>query len=91
MIGVFVGGLVIGGILLGLALWLRDYKIKWYEWAIGVIGLLLVGVGVWHYFASLVERFSTAGWFGLLVLGIPGLVLLVLAWQLALRRNRAAA
>ena len=50
-------GLVIGAALVTLALWLRGRRIvvKWYEWLIGAIGLLLLLFTIQNFVASFAE------------------------------------
>lgn len=60
-------------------------RISWYEWILGVLGLGLVIVAVWHLFASIAELESQAGFVGLAVLGLPGILLLLAAWRLQAR------
>ena len=83
-------GLILGAALLGLILWLRgrDIRVTWYEWLIGVIGLLLLLFTIQNFAGSFIELEPTAAWMFLLVTGLPALILLALAWQLA-RRHRA--
>lgn len=87
----FVFALALGAVLTGLVLWLRNkgISVKWYEWLIGTIGLLLLLAAGQHYFASLAERYSTAGVMGGLAFAIPALILLAVTWQLIVRRQRA--
>jgi len=91
----FVPFLVIGAIvaagLFALVLWLRsrDVRLTWYEWLIGAIGLLLLMIGAQHYFGALTENFLYAAWMGLLIIGGPGIILLLVAWLLVARRQRA--
>ena len=87
----FVIGVVVAAGVTVLVLWLRNRNIAvtWYDWLIGAIGLLLVLAAIQHYTGALAEGFPTAGWLGLLVFGIPALILLVVAWQLIARRQRA--
>jgi hypothetical protein len=75
-----------------LVLWLRgkDITVKWYEWLIGAIGLLLLLFTIQNFAGSLVELESTAANMFLLVTGLPALILLAVAWQLVARRQRAA-
>jgi hypothetical protein len=68
----------------------RDIGLTWYEWTIGVIGLLLLMFGTINFFGSFAEQEETAGWMFLLFFGLPALILLVLSWQLAARRIRAS-
>ena len=85
-------GLIVGAALLGLVMWLRgrDISVSWYEWLIGAIGLLLLMFTVQNYFGSQIELEPAAASMFLLVTGLPALILLVVAWQLIARRQRAA-
>jgi len=90
--GFFIaGGLLVGG-LVWLVLWIRsaNISVKWYEWLIGAIGLLIGIVAVENFFAAIAEFESAASWMYLLVLGLPALILLAVSVQLVLRRNRAS-
>jgi len=84
-------GLVVGAALLALALWLkgRGIRVTWYEWLIGAVGLLLLLFTIQNFTGSLAELESTAAYMFLLVTGLPALILLVVAWQLMARRQRA--
>ncbi len=70
--------------------WLRKRSIKvaWYEWLIGIIGLVLLLVAVQHYFGASAELFSFAAWMGLAIIGVPALILMLVAWQLIARRAK---
>ena len=87
----FIIALVLGVALAALVLWLRDRNIavKWYEWLIGVVGLLLLLFTIQNFVTSFAEVEATAPWMFLLVLGLPALILLALAWQLVARRQSA--
>jgi hypothetical protein len=84
------GGLFVGG-LVWLVLWIRSANIavKWYEWLIGAIGLLIGIVAVENFFAAFVEFEGQAAWLYLLVFGLPALILLAVSVQLVFRRHRA--
>lgn len=71
--------------------WLRAKKItlKWYEWLMGVIAILLLIGSVQHYLGSLREDYLTAGIIGTLIFGIPALILIAVDWQLIVRRRKA--
>jgi hypothetical protein len=83
-------GLIVGAAVLALALWSnnRGVSIKWYDWVIGVIGLLLLLFTIQNFFGSNAELEPTAANLFLLVTGLPSLILLVVAWQLIARRAR---
>jgi hypothetical protein len=85
-------GLVAGAAVLGLILWLRgkDVSVKWYEWLIGAIGLLLLLFTIQNFAGSLAELESTAANMFLLVTGLPAIILLAVSWQLIARRQRAS-
>ena len=85
-------GLVFGAALWALLLWLRNHNIKvaWYEWLIGVIGLLLLLFTIENYFGSGKELEQTVAYMYLLVTGLPAVILLAIAWVLVQRRHRAA-
>ena len=84
-------GLIAGAAVLGLVLWMRgkDVSVKWYEWLIGAIGLLLLLFTIQNYAGSLAELESTAANMFLLVSGLPAIILLAVSWQLVARRQRA--
>jgi hypothetical protein len=88
----FIVAIIIGVGLTVLFMWMRNRNIsvRWYDWLIGALGLLLLFAAIQHYAGSLAEAYTKAGWMGLLILGIPALILLVLAWQLIARRARAS-
>jgi hypothetical protein len=85
-------GLIAGAAVLGLVLWMRgrDVSVKWYEWLIGAIGLLLLLFTIQNFAGSLAELESTAANMFLLVTGLPALILLAVSWQLIVRHQRAA-
>ena len=87
----FIGGLIIGAVVLTLVFWIRnqDISLTWYEWLIGVLGLGLLLFTVQNFFGSLSEFESMAAWLFLPVTGLPSLILLGLAWFLAQRRQSA--
>ena len=88
----FIIALVVGGLVGGLILWLRsrNASLTWYEWVIGIAGLLLLLFCVQNFFASQTEGESQAASMFLLITGLPGLILLVITWQLAARRMRTS-
>ena len=84
-------GLIAGAAVLGLVLWLRgrDVAVKWYEWLIGAIGLVLLLFTIQNFAGSLAELEGTAANMFLLVSGLPAIILLAVSWQLVARRQRA--
>ena len=85
-------GLVIGAALIALVFWLRSRKIvvTWYEWLIGVIGLLLLLFAIQNFTASFAEHEPTAAWRFLLISGLPAVILLTIACLLPWWRHRRA-
>ena len=88
----FVVALIVGTALTALVLWLRSKTIvvKWYEWLIGVIGLLLLLFAFQNLVGTIGELYPQPAWMLLLILGLPALILMVVAWQLVARRQRSA-
>jgi uncharacterized YccA/Bax inhibitor family protein len=91
LIGVILG-VAVGAAILAFIFWLRNNGVqaKWYEWLIGIIGVLLVLFAIQNFFGSLAEFESGAGSMYLLVTGLPGVILGALAWILIQRRQRTA-
>ena len=90
--GWFILTFVLGAATVGLVLWLRSKSIvtKWFDWLIGVLGVVLLLAATQHFFGSLREDYSQSGLLGLVTFGVPALILLAVAWQLVARRQRAA-
>jgi len=87
MIGMLVGVLVLG------LIWLmkrNNLSLTWYEGLIGVIGMVMLLFTIQNYFGSLAEIEPKAANLFLLVIGLPGIILLALSWQLAARRVKKA-
>jgi len=86
----FFFGLLIGTGIVSLIFWLLRNKIavKWYEWLIGVFGLGLLLFMIQNIIGSVREMEPTAAWQFLWLIGLPALILLVLAWWLPWRRYR---
>jgi hypothetical protein len=87
-----IAGLIVGAAILALVMWSnnRGVSIKWYDWVIGVIGLLLLLFTIQNYFGSNAELEPTAANLFLLVTGLPAIILMVIAWQLIARRAKAS-
>ncbi|WP_332445360.1 dehalogenase [Dehalococcoides mccartyi] len=88
----FTIGILVGALILGL-IWLmkrHNFSLTWYEWLIGAVGLLMLLFTIQNYFGSLAEVEPKAANMFLLVIGLPGLILLALSWQLAARRAKKA-
>jgi hypothetical protein len=88
----FIIALIVGGGVVGLALWLRSQgvKISWYEWLIGIVGLGLLLFAVQNYIGFTAELEPSAPGLVLLVMGLPALVLIAIAGLLIWKRQRSA-
>jgi uncharacterized membrane protein len=87
----FAIAFVLGAGLVALILWLRSNSVavKWYEWVIGIVGILLLIFTIQNFSGSFAEFNTTAAWLFLPITGLPALILLAVAWQLIARRQRA--
>ncbi|MEN8614017.1 LPXTG cell wall anchor domain-containing protein [Dehalogenimonas sp. THU2] len=87
----FIAALIVATGLTVLWFWLRGKGVKmaWYEILIGVVGVALILFGIQNYQGFTSEFESDAATTALLLMGIPGLLLLVVAGILIKRRNRA--
>jgi uncharacterized membrane protein len=77
----FILGMLFGAALLGLVfiLSMKGIALRWYEWLLGALGLILGLWAVHDFFASMAEHNESAARFLLWVIGTPALILLVLA------------
>jgi hypothetical protein len=84
-------GAIIGAAIFWLASWLRSKNVvtKWYDWVIGILGLLLLIFTIQNFFGSNAELESTAANLFLLVTGLPALILVGIAYQLTARRKNS--
>jgi len=76
--------------LVALWLWLRDRKTKtkWYDLAVGMVGMLLLIYAIHNFSDFMAEHETVAAWNGLFIFGIPALVLLVIPVVVVLLRQR---
>ncbi|MBA7584802.1 hypothetical protein ES708_26764 [subsurface metagenome] len=83
-------GLIVGVGLTFLAMQLKNKGISltWYEWLIGIAGLGLLLYTIQNFAGSFAEFEPTAAWLLVLVLGIPAIILLAIAWLLAAQTAR---
>ncbi|GMW05164.1 MAG: dehalogenase [Dehalococcoides mccartyi] len=89
----FFIGFIAAVLILLLVSWMKNKNIKfvWYEWVIGIAGVLLVLASIQHYTGALREGFAKAALLGSLSFAIPAIILFVIVWQLVARRQRAKA
>jgi len=85
-------GIIIGGAFAALFWFLskNKFSLKWYEWLMSGIGLLLLLWTIQNFTASFVEWEPKAAWMFLLIVGLPGLILLILPGTLAYRRLKGS-
>ncbi len=89
----FVIALIAGAAIAVLVLLLRNQNIRvsWYEWLIGIVGLLILLFTIQTYIGFNAEAASDAAGTALWVMGLPAIILMGVAAFLAWRRNRAVA
>ena len=73
----FIYGLVLGAGLMRLIVWVQGESISvgWYVWLITALALLLGTLTGQHFFASHKEMEPKAAWMGVLVMGVPAIIL----------------
>lgn len=81
----FLYAFIIGAGVMGLALWVnaQNIVVSWYVWLMGALALILATLTAQHFFASLREMEPTAAWRGVVVMGVPALILAGVALALA--------
>ncbi|PKH48012.1 hypothetical protein CVH13_00075, partial [Dehalococcoides mccartyi] len=84
----FIIGVILGVLIFGLVQLLRHhhFNLSWYEWLMVILGTALLLFGIQNFTASFAEMESTAGYMLLLFIGLPAVILLAIAWRLAVRR-----
>jgi hypothetical protein len=85
----FLFGLVLGACILALLRWKSAKRIQmtWYEWVMGLASVILILLLVQNFAGSVAEEETRAAWMGVLFLGIPAVILGVLAVRLPLQRQ----
>jgi len=82
-------GLIIGALVIGLLVLLnkKNWTLKWYEWVIGAVGIILVLFAFQNFFGFIAENEPAKGaWIFLLIVMVPALILLALACWLPYMR-----
>ena len=78
----FVIGVLVGAGLVGLYLLLKriDFTVRWYEWLVGAIGIIVFSFGLDNVFA-LAQSESSTGAPGVffLLFALPGILILLIA------------
>ena len=85
----FFMGAIVSGAIVWLVTWTRknDIKIAWYAWLLGTIGVFLLAFAFQNVWAAIAEYEYRAPRFYLLIVGLPGLLLLLISIQLVRRRQ----
>ncbi|MCL2475284.1 MAG: dehalogenase [Chloroflexi bacterium] len=81
-------GLVLGSAF-GALFWFlnkKNFSLKWYEWLIGIVGIVLLLLTIQNFIGSFAEWEPKAAWAFLLVVGLPALILIAVAGVLAFMR-----
>ncbi|KSV16178.1 dehalogenase [Dehalococcoides mccartyi] len=66
----------------------KAINIKWYEWIIGISGLLLILFCIQNSIAGFAEREPKSAWMFMVIIGLPGLILLGVARSLVTARQK---
>lgn len=85
-------GLIIGVGGFWLVSWTRSkgISLRWYEWLLAVLAVLLALLAVQLFAGSMAELESRAAWLLLLIVGVPAVILGVLAALLPSLRQRGS-
>jgi hypothetical protein len=85
----FIIGLILGAALLAMVLFLRtrNLAIRWYEWLIGSVGLLMLLITILNFTGSLAEHETFAAWTFLWLSGVPSIILIGISLFLPWRRH----
>jgi uncharacterized membrane protein len=77
----FFIGLLLGAALLALGMFLRSRGIRpsWYEWLIATLGFMLLVFALQNYRAARADFEPVSPGVFLLIFGLPGLILMLLA------------
>lgn len=86
----FAAGLIIGAVLLALGYYAhsKGARVKWYEIVMGITGAVLLLLAIHDFFAFQSEYEPQAAWVFFTAVGIPGILLILLAGFLVLLRYR---
>ena len=70
-------GLIVGAGVMRMVVWVQDENmlVGWYGWLMAALALILVTLTAQHFFASYRELEPKAAWMGVLVIGVPALIL----------------
>lgn len=83
----YIVAALVGAGIMALVVYRDRLSLRWYEWLLGVLGLVLLLFALQNFSASLAEHEPIAPWRFLLFFGTPAIVLLVLSWFLPWQRH----
>jgi uncharacterized membrane protein len=80
-----------GAAVVALIVWLlkQNIKLRWYEWLMGALAIILAVAAIQHYSGSMQENIPQAANLGVMMFGIPAVVLAVVTGLTAWRHNQA--
>ena len=80
----FASGFVVAWVLA------KGIKVPWYSWLLGSLGVLALIATAQVGVTTFLERAPFAFWPAMITFGLPGLLMIGIAYQLSYRRNRSA-
>ena len=77
----FIIGIIMGALAVGLLVLFRakNIRLKWWEWILGIVGLLLLLFTIQNFIGTLNEEETKAAWMMLVLPGIPAIILMASA------------
>jgi hypothetical protein len=89
---VIIASALLGAGLLAMVMWLRsnDIRASWWEWLLGVIGLIGIIWTIQNFITAFWEEQVTAAWMFWVLPGIPAILLLAIAALSVWRKTRTA-
>lgn len=64
----------------------KGISVRWYEWLIAIIGLLLLVYTIQNFMAAFGEEEPAAAWLFWLFIGLPSLIIIAIPVSLVFRR-----
>jgi len=86
--------LIVGLVLGAVIFWVATggfVKLTWYEWVLGILGIILILFAIQNFGASQVAHEPKAGNLLLLIFGLPGLIFAAVAGVLVFLRGKKEA
>ncbi len=82
-------GLLSALLVFGIVYWHRVYSFKWYATVLATLGIFMIVFTIAWWVSGIQEGETQAGNMGLLIFGLPGLLLLGITQRLITRKNTA--